>query len=89
MANEELFGNKLKLEPVFRVWDAGECSGHFHVVYGRPVIEIHESLFLQEEDCEVLDTVVHEMIHQLQWEEGRKIGHDSFFLEKMEEVWDA
>lgn len=87
LANKELFGDCLKREPAFRVWDAGNCSGHFHVIYGNPVIEIHEDLFRQEQHYEVIDTIVHEMVHQLQWQQGRNIGHDAFFEEKMKEAW--
>lgn len=87
LANQELFNGELKKEPLFRVWDAEDCAGHFHVIYRQPVIEIHEKLF--EDDYEVLDTIVHEMIHQLQWEKGMTIGHNDFFLKKMREIWDA
>lgn len=87
MANQGLFKGALKKEPAFRVWDAGDCSGHFHDIYGRPVIEIHETLFVEGKDDEVLETIVHEMVHQLQWELGMPIGHNGFFREKIKEVW--
>ena len=89
LANRVLFKGKLLREPHFRVWDAGDCSGHFHDVYGNPVIEIHEVLFQKELNHEILETIVHEMVHQLQWQLGKPVKHDGYFNETLEEVWDG
>ncbi len=87
LANSQVFGGKLKKEPQFRVWDADNCAGHFHAIFDNPVIEIHEVLFQKGQDHEIIATIIHEMIHQLQWESGRPIGHDDFFKENIESAW--
>lgn len=89
LANNELFDGALKKEPAFRVWDAGDCAGHFHAIYGSPVIEIHEELFSYGKEHEILEVIVHEMVHQLQWESRRPIGHDAYFSDIIGSVWDG
>jgi predicted SprT family Zn-dependent metalloprotease len=87
LANRNLFHGRLKKEPQFRVWDADNCSGHFHVIFDSPVIEIHEVLFEKGMEHEIIETIVHEMVHQLQWESGRPIGHDQYFKKVMSDIW--
>jgi hypothetical protein len=67
----------LKVVPSFRVWDMHGIAGHFTPLGGACVIEVDSGTF--RSPAHLFTTIKHEMIHQLQWENGLPFGHGAFF----------
>ena len=81
--NKNNFGGILKILPEFRIHDTADALGYFHPNFPEPgkcLIELSPKNYGLSDDAELLtDTLLHEMCHQVQWEQGFPLGHNHSF----------
>ena len=58
---------------MFTCWFIGEQGHH----------QIEVFPLMQEDEIDLVDTLVHEMVHAMQFAKGRKLKHDKWFNKKL------
>jgi hypothetical protein len=77
--NIDMFDRMLKRRPRFHVFSSEIRAGFFTPGGARDHIGVNERFFKDLPVSDFIDTMAHEMIHQLQYEMGSEIGHNVFF----------